>query len=347
MIAANDAAESASRNRLRPLVFETLVAVDPAGGLQPLLARSWEGDAGGTRWRFRLRSGVVLHDGHVLEPWQVATALRASGKAWTVATDGDVIVIQPSHPQPGLPWELADDRHAVVVRRSPGELLGTGPFRIEKLDASRLSLRAHDGHWSGRPFVDAVRVEMGRSSATQLTDLELGRADLVEVQPADARRLAQRGVQLAMSEPLDLFVLVFEARRATPSSTAIRRLLATALDRTAMCTVLLQGRAEPAEALLPAWISGYASTFVAPGAAGPSRPAVTAVPAEQRALTLRVDFVRSACPLDRGADCGRRARGGTDGHRARAVRAGADSGSAVGPREDRGDEPGSARSRVR
>ena len=33
------------RNRLRPLVFETLVAVDPAGGLQPLLARSWEGDA--------------------------------------------------------------------------------------------------------------------------------------------------------------------------------------------------------------------------------------------------------------------------------------------------------------
>ena len=25
----------------------------------------------------------------------------------------------------------------------------------------RLSLRAHDGYWSGRPFVDAVRVEMG------------------------------------------------------------------------------------------------------------------------------------------------------------------------------------------
>ena len=287
--AANDAAASASRHRLLPLVFETLVAVDPAGGLQPLLALSWDGDARGARWRFRLRSGVVLHDGNVLEPWQVATALRASGNAWTVATDGDVIVIEPSHPQPALPWELADDRHAVVVRRSPTELIGTGPFRIERLDAGRLSLRAHDGYWSGRPFVDAVRVEMGRSFATQLTDLELGRADLVEVQPADARRLAQRGLQLGSSQPLDLFVLVFEARRATPSSAAIRHVLATALDRTTMCAVLLQGRAEPAEALLPAWISGYASAFVAPGAARPSRSVVTAVPAEQRALTLRVD----------------------------------------------------------
>ena len=287
--AANDAAASASRNRLRPLVFETLLAVDPAGGLQPLLARSWESDAGGTRWRFRLRSGVVLHDGNVLEPWQVATSLRASGKAWTVATDGDAIVIEPLPPQPALAWELADDRHAVVVRRSPGELLGTGPFRIERLEAGRLSLRAHDGYWSGRPFVDAVRVEMGRSLATQLADLELGRADLVEVQPADARRLTQRGLQLAGSQPLDLFVLVFEARRATPSSAAIRRVLSAALDRATMCAVLLQGRAEPAEALLPAWISGYASAFVAPGAARPARPAVAAVPPEQRALTLRVD----------------------------------------------------------
>ena len=287
--AATDAAASASRNRLRPLVFETLVTVDPAGGLQPLLARSWEGDARGTRWRFRLRSGVVLHDGHVLEPWQVATALRASGNTWTVATDGDVIVIEPSHPQPALPWELADDRHAVVVRRSPTELLGTGPFRIERLDAGRLSLRAHDGYWSGRPFVDAVSVEMGRSLATQLTDLELGRADLVEVQPADARRLAQRGLQVGASQPLDLFVLVFEARRATPSNAAIRHILTTALDRTTICAVLLQGRAEPAEALLPAWISGYASVFVAPAAARPARSAVTAVPAEQRALALRVD----------------------------------------------------------
>jgi len=82
LAAASDPAASASRNRLRALVFETLVAVDPAGGLQPLLARSWEGDARGTRWRFRLRSGVVLHDGNVLEPWQVATALRARSACW-------------------------------------------------------------------------------------------------------------------------------------------------------------------------------------------------------------------------------------------------------------------------
>ena len=163
----------------------------------------------------------------------------------------------------------------------------------------------------------------------------------MEVQPADARRLAQRGVQLAASEPLNLFVLVFEAHRTTQSSAAIRRLLATALDRTAMCTVLLQGRAEPAEALLPAWISGYASAFVAPGAAGPSRPGVAAVPPAQRALTLRVDpsdpLARSIA--ERIAVDVREA--GLTSDRAGAGRACAGSGSAIGSSEARGDEPGS------
>ena len=162
--ATNDAAGSASRNRLLPLVFETLVAVDPARGLQPLLARSWEGDARGTRWRFHLRSGVVLHDGSMLEPWQVATALRTSGNAWNVATDGDVIVIEPPHPQPGLPWELADDRHAVVVRRSPSELLGTGPFRIERLRSSYLESSLREPARVGRLHfheIGAPQLEIG------------------------------------------------------------------------------------------------------------------------------------------------------------------------------------------
>jgi len=53
--------------------------------------------------------------------------------------------------------------------------------------------------------------------------------------------------------------------------------------------VLLQGRGEPARSLLPTWLAGYAPDFVAAGIARSTRPAVTALPAEQRAVTLRVD----------------------------------------------------------
>src|SRR5262245_17242258 len=69
-----DAAESAARSRVLPLVFETLVALDPAGGLRPLLATSWEHDAPSQRWRFRLRDGVTLHDGSHMQAAQVAAA---------------------------------------------------------------------------------------------------------------------------------------------------------------------------------------------------------------------------------------------------------------------------------
>jgi len=54
--------------------------------------------------------------------------------------------------------------------------------------------------------------------------------------------------------------------------------------------VLLQRQAEPAAALVPAWLSGYAPMFQ-PAAASPSSRAnaVSVLPLDQRRLTLRVD----------------------------------------------------------
>ena len=46
-----DGAEATARTRVLPLVFESLVAADPSGGVRPLLAASWERDAAGQRWR--------------------------------------------------------------------------------------------------------------------------------------------------------------------------------------------------------------------------------------------------------------------------------------------------------
>src|SRR5438552_2935766 len=58
-----DAAESTARARVLPLVFETLVASSPSGGLRPQLASSWVRDGSGRRWRFRMRIAVERHVG--------------------------------------------------------------------------------------------------------------------------------------------------------------------------------------------------------------------------------------------------------------------------------------------
>src|SRR3954471_15720876 len=85
--AAADPKDDAARMRIAPLVFEPLTAVQ-AEGLQPLLATSWESDARGSRWRFRLRPGLVLHHRKPLEAWQVAGSLRAAGPSWEGAARG-------------------------------------------------------------------------------------------------------------------------------------------------------------------------------------------------------------------------------------------------------------------
>jgi hypothetical protein len=217
-----------------------------------------------------------------------------------VAADGGAIVITPPEPHRDLPWELAELRSAVGVRRASGEIIGTGPFRVERLESRRLILRAHEEHHAGRPFLDSLQIEMGRTPASQLSDLELDRADLVSVGPGDAGRVIQRQLRVASSRPFELFALVFEAHRAAAASEPLRRTVAAAINRDAIRRVLLQGRAEPAEALLPAWLSGYPAFTVAssppsPGSVGGtsgavlSRAAVAALPAAERSLVIRVE----------------------------------------------------------
>ena len=282
------AAEAGARQHALSLVFETLVAAED-DGLRPMLATSWESDPRGVRWQFRLRSGVRLHDGSLLEAWQVATALRVSEPGWTIASEADTVIINTGEPVRDLPWALTDLRHAVVVRASGGVLTGTGPFAIERLEPARLSLRAHDGYWAGRPFVDAVRIEMGRSPAGQLGDLEGGRADIVSATPLDARRLGQRGLRVAASHPLEVVALVFEPHRSSDALLAVRRTLAAAVNRSSLCAVLLQRLAEPADALVPRWLSGYAPLFALDLKATLSRATVAALPVDQREFAVRVD----------------------------------------------------------
>jgi len=281
-----DAAESAARTRVLPLVFETLVAADPSGGIRPRLATSWERDASGQRWRFQIRNAVALHDGSRLQSAQVAATLRGRERPWKIGVDGDAVVIDLDRAQPELLWDLADARYGVAIRTSTGDLVGSGPFRLEPTGPRRIVLRAHEDYWGGRPFVDVVEIAEGRPLGDQLTSLELGRADVVTVRPTDLRRLVQRGLRSTSSRSLELFALVFEPHRAMGDDLLVRRAVAESIDRVTLSNVLLQRQAEPAAALLPAWLSGYAPMFQAAPAAAFSAAALSL---EQRRLTVRVD----------------------------------------------------------
>jgi peptide/nickel transport system substrate-binding protein len=282
-----DSVEASLKSSILPLVFETLVAVEPAGGMRPVLASSWATDTTAARWRFTLRRGVTLHDGSMLEASHVVSALAPHLPGAQLAAEGQDVVIDTAG-RPDLLWELSDLRRAIVVRASSGEPIGTGPFRIGRLEESRLLLQAHDGYWGSRPFLDGVRIDFDRPHASQLTNIETGQADLVTVRPIDVRRLTQRQLRVVASRLIELFALVFEPHLARPADRPVRRTLAGAIDRDSMVRVLLQGYGEPARALLPAWLSGYPPFVVEERGPLLSRPAVAGLPLSRRSMILRV-----------------------------------------------------------
>ena len=247
---------------LSALTFDTLVTIDQGGRIQPWLATSWQALPGSQRWQFQIRRGVKFHDGSALSAEAVVASLRAANPSWNVRADGDSVVIDCGKSNLELPSELSLARNAIVKRNAGSTPTGTGPFHVTDWQPGKsLSLAAEENCWRGRPFLDSVQIEMGRSFRDQMTALELGKTDLVEVAPEQAHRISQQGRRLASSAPIELMALVFSREAASPDEKLLREALALSVERASMRSVLLQGAGQAAASLLPDWMSGYGFVF--------------------------------------------------------------------------------------
>jgi peptide/nickel transport system substrate-binding protein len=257
----------AGRN-LTFLMFETLVTADAGGRLHPGLAASWQASAGETpgsqRWQLQLRRKINFHDGIALTAEVVAASLRVANPGWKIVSETGSVIIELEAADPELPAELAMPRNAIVKREPGGRLLGTGPFHISDWQpGKKLVLAAAEDYWRGRPYLDAIEIEMGRSYHDQLMALELGRTDLVEVAADQSHRVAMEGRPVAASEPVELIALMFSHDAQTPAEKSLRDALALSVDRGSIRSVLLQGAGQPAGGILPDWMTGYGFVFPA------------------------------------------------------------------------------------
>jgi len=282
--------EFATNEKLAALVFDRLVALDNYGRFQPQLAAEWSHDPSFKRWQFVLRSNVKFSDGTPLTAADVVAALQPLlPRGQQISTAGNNVVIQSAESLPDLLEELASGPFFIYRPQPDGTLLGTGPFFVSDSSVSAnktqsasnaapltttpppaqtasvkqtiLHLRASEATWSGRPFLDSIEVTLGVLPLRQLFDLQLGRADLVEVSPDLVRRAMQENQRVWSSTPVMMYGLVFDNSQPATSDAKLREALSLSLDRQTMANVLLQKQAEPAAALLPQWLSGYAFLF--------------------------------------------------------------------------------------
>ena len=88
---------------------------------------------------------------------------------------------------PSLLAELALPRNLLLKRTANGLPVGTGAFLVAAWQPGKsLKLAASEQSWAGRPFVDAVEIEFGKSLRDQAIALELDKTDMIETAPQGA-----------------------------------------------------------------------------------------------------------------------------------------------------------------
>jgi peptide/nickel transport system substrate-binding protein len=274
--------------RALSLMGDTLVKLDALGRPQPALATTWLSDPTARHWQFTLRPGVKFHDGSVPSASTVAQILGAIHPGWNVRASADsvMIMIDSEIAMPSLLAELALPRNLILKHSDNGTPIGTGAFVVaEWQPGKRLKLAANEESWQGRPYVDAVEIEFGKSLRDQAVALELDKTDIIE-SAAQASGSLRRNMSSSLSLPVELMALVFIANSKTQDP-RLRLALALAIDRKPIQSVLLKGAGEPAATILPNWMTGYVAAFSEPS--NPQRARAVFADSRQPALNLSYD----------------------------------------------------------
>ncbi len=188
-------AQSHAEITFAELVFDTLYRVELVNAHTTveshLAAGLPELDASRTVAKITLLKGVRFHDGAPLTAHDVVASLeraRAGPGRWALApiaslkAIGDVIEITLRAPTPELPTLLALPAAAVTRQgKSTGERpVGSGPFVLESIDRAnrRLTLKAFEDHFAGRPYTDRLVLSWFDSPDGEARRFEEGKAEL-------------------------------------------------------------------------------------------------------------------------------------------------------------------------
>jgi peptide/nickel transport system substrate-binding protein len=281
-------------------LFSGLVALDREGVPQPGLAEGWEVSGDGLSVFFRLREGLLWHDGAPLTAEDVRFSLEVlfrhhararAGLAPAVAEievlDRRNLAIRLKRPHAALLRQLDVTEAPILPRHvyGAGDLLrhpantrpiGSGPFRLASWRRDHeLVLERNPHHHAGAPRLSRLTFRIIPDATTQTHALLAGEVDmLARVAPQDVTRLAARGfvVEQHASAPGGancVMTLAFNLDRALPGEARLRAALAAIIDRPMLLERVAFGQGRVADDVIASGI-GFAHSggrFGAPDAA--------------------------------------------------------------------------------
>jgi peptide/nickel transport system substrate-binding protein len=278
----------AASERVRVLMFNSLVKKNEKFEYVPELASEIQPSADGLSYTFTLRDGVTFHDGKPMTSADVKYTLdtllaSASGKAASFfegtgaskqgfitsveAPDARTVVIRLRKPWLSLlsnlvPIAIIPKDSAAVQKDHP---TGSGPFKFVRFDTTQqvVDLEAYPNYWEGAPQLQALRVRViGDANALQ-AELRTGRVQIAPL-PSNMTPDALKGLggdpnlKVEQFPGANIVQLTFNTESAPLDKAAVRQAIAFAIDREGIIRDLLLGQAKLAHSILPEESWAYA-----------------------------------------------------------------------------------------
>jgi peptide/nickel transport system substrate-binding protein len=263
------------------VMFDQHVPRNTLDSIVPELATKWAWSADGTDLTFTLRDGVKWHDGAPftaadvkctwdmvsgLEPGKIRKSPRQAWfnnlKAITVGGAHEV-TFHLKRRQPSFLALLASGWSPVypchvssaAMRTHP---IGTGPFRFVEYRLNEIiRMERNPDYWKpGLPYLDGITYQIVPNRATRTLGFVAGKYDMTY--PTDVTVALQRDImaqapdtQCVMRRTNVSTNLIINRDVAPFDNAEVRKALALALDRKAFNTILNEGQAGIAGAMLP------------------------------------------------------------------------------------------------
>ena len=227
--------------------FDKLVEYDEKLAIRPSLATSWK-LVDNTTWEFKLRPGVVFHDGSPFTAEDViftidrvpnvpnspnSFAQFTRGIESVRKVDDTTLVVKTRTPNPQLLSDLANifivsakaAKGAATADFNSGKaVVGTGPYKlVEWVSAERLVVERNEKYWGARPTWARVTERVIAKDPSRLASLLAGQVDAIDAVPiADLERLKRDGrfTLFRGAAALVHYVALDSAREVSPSVTA-------------------------------------------------------------------------------------------------------------------------------
>jgi len=274
----------AATERVKTLMFNSLVKKDTNFDYVGELAKDIVPSPDGTKITFAIRDGVKFHNGkdltsadakYTLDYLLSSTGAKAGSffetgpnkeklQHMTSIETPDPKTLVITLARPSLRNTLLSNLVAVpIIPEGSGPQqkenpVGTGPFRFESVDSglSVLELSANKDYWDGPPKFERLRLKVLTEASSLQAELQSGGVDIA---PNPSNLQADMIEQLGKSPNLktdkfdgsNIQYLIFNIKEGPLANAKVRQAIAYAVDRNRIISELFLNEARPADSVLP------------------------------------------------------------------------------------------------